>query len=341
MKKSRKKVILTCLECGEIIVGGSNMSRHVKNKHGYLSYDEYKIKHNLIKTESQLKNEGAIECKLCGLLSHDLTSHVLRTHKIDIETYKKTHGEIRSKTYLENQSNNIKGEKNPGFNHGGKLSPLSINFIYYDEGNKEKIIEKISSSNKNNGNTNTTLAYWIRQGYTEEEAKQQQSNRQSTFSLEKCIEKYGKEEGEKIWLKRQEKWIDSVKKTRKNGFSKISQILFWDIFNKIEEKEYIYFAELNKIKEKDTSGKNNEYRLSLSNRIILPDFLDLKNKKIIEFDGTYWHNEKQIKNPTKLRDFERDQLATQNGFFVFRVKEDDYRKNPTKVLQECLEFLNG
>jgi uncharacterized C2H2 Zn-finger protein len=341
MKKSRKKTILTCLDCGEIIKGGSHMSRHVKKVHGYSSYEEYKIKHNLIKSTEQLKSEGAVECKICGLLSHDLTSHVLRIHKMDISEYKKLHGEIRSVKFLQAQSDKIKGEKNPAFNHGGKFSPLSKNFIYYDEDSKKEIIEKISNSNKNGGNNSTTLIYWINKGYTEYQAKEQLRKRQLTFSLEICIEKHGKDEGEKIWVQRQEKWIDSVKKTRKNGFSKISQILFWDIYYNIEKKENIYFAELGEDKEKDISGKNNEYKLKLNNRVILPDFLDTNNKKIIEFDGTYWHGEKIIKNSNKLRDSERDKLAIENGFLVFRVKEEEYRKNPSKVLQECLEFLNG
>lgn len=341
MKKSRKKTIITCLDCGEIIKGGSHMSRHVKTKHGYLSYDDYKIKHNLIKSNEKLKSEGAVDCKLCGLLSHDLTSHVLRVHKIDIETYKSIHGDIRSKKYLENQSNNIKGKKNPGFRHNGRHSSLSENFLYYNEENKKRVVQKISESNKKNGNNSTTLIYWINKGYSEDEAKKELSKRQTTFSLEKCIEKYGEEKGKEIWLNRQEKWINSFKNSRKNGFSKISQKLFWDIFNNILKKEDIYFAELGENKEKDDSGKNNEYKLRLDKQIILPDFLDLKNKKIIEFDGSYWHNEKLIGTPNAMRDSKRDKLCEQNNFKVLRVKEDEYRKFPDKVLQECLDFLNG
>ena len=43
------------------------------------------------------------------------------------------------------------------------------------------------------------------------------SNRQSTFSLEKCISKYGSDEGEKIWLDRQKKWKNSLMKSEYNG----------------------------------------------------------------------------------------------------------------------------
>lgn len=341
MKKLRKKTILTCLDCGQVIIGGSHMSRHVQKQHNYKSYDEYKIKHNLVKTKIQLKNEGAICCGICGLLSHDLTSHISRIHKLNIQDYKNKYGEIRSKKYLENQSNNIKGNKNPGYNHNGKYSSLSKNFIYYDEEYKNQVIEKISFSNKNNGNNDTTLSYWVKRGYTEEQAKEEIRKRQTTFTLEKCIERYGENEGKNIWVRRQEKWIDSCKKSRKNGFSKISQELFWQIYDELNNKQYIYFAELDENKNKDENGHNNEYKLNLKDRIILPDFLDFKSKKIIEFDGTYWHGEHAIKNTNKLREKERDDLAIECGFSVFRVKEEDYRKNPINVLNNCLQFLNG
>ncbi len=52
----------------------------------------------------------------------------------------------------------------------------------------------------------TKIEYWLEKGYTEEEAKKKISERQSTFSKEKCIKKYGEEEGTKRWKERQDKW---------------------------------------------------------------------------------------------------------------------------------------
>jgi uncharacterized C2H2 Zn-finger protein len=343
MKNSRKKVILTCLDCGEVIKGGSHMSRHVKISHGYSSYDEYKIKHNLIKTESDLKSEGAISCKLCGLFSHDLTSHILRTHKISPKKYKEEYGEIRSEKYLTNQSKNIAGEKNPAYNHNGKYSSLSKNFIYADSVDKKSIIDKISNSNKNNGNNDTTLIYWINGGFTEKESKEKIKERQTTFTLEKCIEKYGKENGILRWKDRQEKWHNSYKKSKKNGYSKISQELFWKLFERIDidVKKFIFFAELNEDKNLDTSGLNNEYRLNLDNRFIFPDFINIDSKKIIEFDGTYWHGKHIIKNTNRLRDHQRDEIIIRNGYSVLHIKEEDYRNDKNDAVEKCLEFLNG
>jgi hypothetical protein len=52
--------------------------------------------------------------------------------------------------------------------------------------------------------------YWINLGYSEEEAILKVSQIQTTFSLEKCIEKYGKEDGLNKWKLRQEKWISTL-----------------------------------------------------------------------------------------------------------------------------------
>jgi very-short-patch-repair endonuclease len=342
MKKSRKKVTITCLECGEVINGGSHMSYHVKNVHNYSSYDEYKLKYNLIKSDQQLLNEGAVKCKICGIISHDLTSHITRIHKMCVKDYKEKYGEIRSKKYLKNQSERISGDKNPAFNHGGKLSPFSDNFIYADKINKEELIKKVSESNKTNGNNSTTLSYWIKRGFTEEESRKKISEKQQTFTLQKCIEKYGEEVGIDRWVDRQNKWQDSFKKSRKNGFSKISQELFWKIYQNLNtNKKLVYFAELNENKNPDFSGNNHEYKLRLKTKVVLPDFIDFSTNKIIEFDGTYWHGKHLINQPNKMREEERDRHITEGGFKVLHIKEEDYRNNPENVIKCCLEFLNG
>ena len=341
MIKSRKKTILTCLDCGEVINGGAHLSRHVKEKHLYSSYEEYKIKHNLIISKNELITEGAIKCKLCEMLAHDLTSHITRIHKIEIFDYKNKYGEIRSEKYLKDQSKRIEGNKNPAYNHCGKFSPLSDNFIYSDKANKTEVIKKISNSNKNNGNNDTTIIYWINKGYTEEESLELIKERQRTFTLDKCIQKYGEKRGKERWLERQEKWHNSCKKTKKNGFSKISQELFWEIYERLHEKQFIYFAELSEDKIPDYSGINNEYRLKLTSRILLPDFINIKLKKIIEFDGTYWHGKHIIKNTNRLRDEDRDKILKFEGYDIFHVKEYEYKKDKNLILNKCLEFLNG
>jgi len=56
----------------------------------------------------------------------------------------------------------------------------------------------------------TSKLYWIKKGYTEEEAVSIVSKRQSTFSLEKCVERDGEKNGRKRWEERQELWQKSL-----------------------------------------------------------------------------------------------------------------------------------
>jgi very-short-patch-repair endonuclease len=342
MAKLERK-IPKCLDCGREFKSGQALSIHVQTEHGYSSYFEYRAKWGLAKTNQMLLEEGAVTCKLCGLISHDLTAHILKKHKLNIEEYKTLYGPVRSAKYLREQSERISGDKNPAFNHGGKFSSLSVNFIYADKVNKDEIIEKISNSIKTNGNNSTTLNYWLKQGFSEEESRQKLSERQTTFSLEKCILKYGEVEGRKRWVDRQKKWLDSTKESRMKGFSEISQELFWLIFEKLDDnkKDNIYFAQLSPNKFKDISGVNYEYTIKLATRALLPDFLDIKTKKIIEFDGTYWHGKHKIKYPNRLRDDVRDELLMAEGYQVLHIKEEEYKKSPNFIVNTCLEFLNG
>jgi len=210
MKKSRKKVELICLECNQKIIGGKHLSAHVQKEHDFESYNEYKIKHGLIKTNSDLLKEGAVSCKLCSTVAHDLTSHIIRIHKISCQEYKEKYGDFRSTKFLNDISERVKGENNPAYQHGGKYSPFSDKFIHADKIDKAELCQKVSKSNRENGNNDTTIKYWLNRGYSEQESKDKISERQSTFSLAKCIEKHGEELGRQVWLNRQEKWQESL-----------------------------------------------------------------------------------------------------------------------------------
>lgn len=179
----------------------------------------------------------------------------------------------------------------------------------------------------------TQIAYWIKKGYSEEESKLKISNRQKTFSLEKCIEKYGEENGKKRWMNRQLQWFNNNKKS---NFSKISQELFWKIYKCIDLTECdVYFATL-KDNIKDISGKNNEYKLELIDSIISPDFFIKNKNKIIEFDGTYYHRNTP---ENKKREGIRDKNILDCGYELLHIKEYDYKQNKEKVIQECIDFI--
>jgi len=203
---------------------------------------------------------------------------------------------------------------------------------------KEKNNNKGSKKAKDNDeiqrvSSKRCIEYWIVRGFSEVEAREKISQEQSTFTLKKCIEKYGEEDGKKKWLDRQEKWHKSYKKS---NFSKISQSLFWEISSHLNSLDSIFFAELDENKKPDKSGKNNELRLKLD-KLLLPDFIDTNSKKIIEFDGTYWHG--LVGRGNKSRDEERDQIYKKYGYLIHRVNENDYKLKKEKVIEECLNFL--
>jgi hypothetical protein len=120
---------------------------------------------------------------------------------------------------------------------------------YTEEEAKKKISELQSYASKfvdyKNKPTPNKLDYWVKKGYTEEEAKKMRYNRQHTFSLKKCIEKYGEEEGKKRFTDRQIKWSKSLSSNGKLkiGYSKISQDLFYELLEKydINERDKIFF----------------------------------------------------------------------------------------------------
>jgi very-short-patch-repair endonuclease len=92
---------------------------------------------------------------------------------------------------------------------------------------EEEAKQQISTKQSNNGKKfaekqkqnpklysariSTQLQYWIKKGFTKQEAKQKLSQRQSTFSRNKIYKQYGKEKGEKIIQKRNQKWQNSLK----------------------------------------------------------------------------------------------------------------------------------
>ena len=182
--------------------------------------------------------------------------------------------------------------------------------------------------------------YWMRKGYTEKESVDIISEKQRTFSLDICIAKYGDKEGKKRWINRQEKWNKSYKKT---NYSKISQDLFWEIINSNKlintEKKSIFFATYNN-GSKDME-QNREYVISTNNISIKPDFLMLPDKKIIEFDGIYWHDNKKRNKPENIkREMIREKELINIKYNVLRINENEYKNNRELTIQKCINFLN-
>jgi len=150
--------------------------------------------------------------------------------------------------WKELKSDKIKGDKNPAYQHGGKFSPFSTKFVKYkdDPDSEEKIKslkKQVSDTRKENHSYNSTLEYYLTRGYSEEEAEKALSKRQSTFSLEKCIQRYGEEEGTKVWKERQDNWQETLNSKSKEEKDRIRQAKstgrMCQLFNSDESVKYI------------------------------------------------------------------------------------------------------
>ncbi len=242
-----KKIIKACLHCNvETLMDPRSKMCSSECKR------EFNIKENIIRSIEKYKDDDSIPtCKICGFKAESLQMHIQSIHKMKVSDYQKKFNCGAEATVCSRLrtvfSENVKGEKNVWFNHGGTLSPFSKKSKQYSHMTDEeldiqlkKMYSLISETMKGNDNANNTrIEYYLNQGMNEEEAGVALKKRQTTFSLEKCISKYGEVEGKRKWLERQEKWQNTLtsksqeeiadinrRKLQFNGYSQMSQRLF-------------------------------------------------------------------------------------------------------------------
>lgn len=255
-------------------------------------------------------------------------------------------------SWLSHQEGWGKGEKNHNHRNNASLeqrcqmSPRNIAFYerkYPELSHEEHIKLRQEFITKNNiaiKNTikQTNIEYYLNQGMNEEEASIALHNRQATFSLYKCIEKYGEEKGLEIFNNRQKIWNKKLQKCFKKGKyvqSPIANELFSFIKNKLNitediEEKYIFNEKLHK-------GYLFDFCL---------------NNKLIEFNGDYWHANPLFYGPMsfikgknkKAKDiWEYDNIkintAKYQGYDVLVIWENEYKTNKEETINKCIDFL--
>lgn len=230
-----------------------------------------------------------------------------------------------------------------------QISPRCIEFYQLkypnasDEEHKQMLLdfqaknrEKIKLAIKD-----TNIEYYLNRGMSIEEARLALHNRQATFTLEKCIAKYGEEEGLIKFKARQEKWLKSVHAAYKaenkhygNAFqSRLGHKIISQLCKHLEIEVPKY-----------------EKCLTNTERCFFYDFTF--NNKIIEIQGDYWHcNPKlydedffhKVKNCLAKDVWQEDNkkklVAESYGYEVMYVWENDYNADPEREIQRCVEFL--
>ena len=322
-----------------------------KNKKTNIEYWKERYPDKSLEELEELRSKAAKEENKCNL-----EYWIKKYPNKSLEEVKELH-KTHYQSWLSHQEGWGKGDKNNNSKKNTSLetrnsrSPRNIAFYerkYPDLSHEEHLKLQKEFFNKNalavkNAVKSTNIEYYLTQGMSEEDAKIALSERQATFTYEKCIKKYGEIEGLKIFSNRQQKWLKSLYQNfQNNGDGRSKQSIFAKNIIKycckqlnisIPKKEkYIYWKETNQAFTYDFIYKN----------------------KIIEFQGDYWHcnpklfNEtfyNKVKQKTAKEIWEYDKIkkecAEYYQYQVLYIWEYDYNQNPNEVINKCIEFLNS
>ena len=226
----------------------------------------------------------------------------------------------------------------------------------------------------------TQIGFYIKKGYSEEESRKMLSEKQSTFSFVKCVEKYGEEEGHRIWKERQEKWYEKTKdKLSKGYYLKYDSILkefggdeemadkvFVERVHNISKSSFgkssknsmkifnqlIYICDKNDLSFRCGIDGNSEYLLfsKKTKRIYLYDFTIVNLNLIFEFQGEKFHSKVENAGINDLgidlnykysNDKLKKELAEKQGFEVIYLwEEDGFEHNIKKSVSILLDRIN-
>ena len=264
-----------------------------------------------------------------------------------------------------------------GFNENDAIQKVKE---YQFKQNQKYVTKQKENPELYKNRTTTQLNWWLKQGYTIDEAKQKLKERQTTFSKEICIEKYGKVEGLKRWKKRCNELGEYNKLSyyiNKYGYkyglikfqNKIKNNKNNNKWYKSSNEAYKFFIPIykylrnNNFKISDIYwgvGSSSEYYLyNINNKKInYYDFTIPKLKLIIEYHGIMFHPNPNWKNNKwknwkclynnisaneKYKiDNEKEQLAINNEFTLINVYSDENKiNNLNNIINIIKELIDG
>ena len=268
---------------------------------------------------------------------------------------------MKEEKYRKMFSEKFKGENNP--RHHSKVSQQEIREAspfckeFYDKrGLTEQDRQDFVKNALGDRNLDTRLDYYLNLGMELQQAKEALSERQRTFTLEKCIEKYGEDEGRRKWDERQKKWAEIMKIKYENGdYDKTPHNLIDSLSSQIEQ-EFVtkLHSEMGLDINESYNSLSSKYQYSIYSydykRRFLYDFV--YGNKIIEFNGDFWHaNPNKYDADDYIRDgvlakdiWEKDaikkRVAEAEDFEIFVVWENEFRKHPDETIKKCIDFIN-
>lgn len=322
---------------------------------------DYFYKHGL------MTDDDVVICKICNKLCSAISAHIRNHKEISFSQYKEIYGEadLFSVSYLNGLSVRGSGENNP--NHKSKTteqqrkerSPFSKEFVNHKNENEHK--EFISKVDKKRVST-SQIEYYLIRGHSAEEAKKLQSERQKTFSLKLCIEKYGEEEGLKIFKDRQERWQNTLNSksieekleiNRKRAApllakygddDRVSSAMSQNFFDKVYDRLPIQYQDSCMYERLNSEMIVENYHTG--NNYYLDFYIEIDGiKKVIEFNGDYWHynpSKYTVETPSiiakrKADDIRNSYISLTHELLV--IWESEYKANEEEAIQKAVDFL--
>ena len=243
------------------------------------------------------------------------------------------------------RKNNIEYWLNKGFDE--KESTIKVS--EYQKQNNDKKQEKwknIKDTYDGKKQKNTNIEYYLNKGYSITDSEILLKKRQNTFTLEKCITKYGLDKGTRIYNKRQKDWIkkmfnkDTCMATGRSMLcDKFIEELIISINNKNITDNFLY-GNNEKFIYDNLEKKGKRYDLCYE-------------KKIIEFNGDFWHanpkifESEEIHKVKKIKcseiwgqDARKISLAKIYGYEILVIWDSDYINDKDSIIKKCKEFLD-
>lgn len=226
----------------------------------------------------------------------------------------------------------------------------------FQKSNSKKFVDKIlNNPEKYTDRTSTQLNYWLKMGYSLEDAKLMLAKRQNTISIESLIDVYGEIDGTIRYLKN----IDRLKYTssRKYYIDKYGHIEGNEKYDdrlkkrivpmsKSSKEAYHFFIPIYKFLRKNGIEKNdiywgighsNEWFINTNGSIFFYDFTIPKLNIILEYNGIKFHP----KSEWDLEKREKWKCLYSNINYDDKIKIDDIkRKNAIDNNFEYIEVFS-
>lgn len=363
---------LNCLVCGKEFTTDDARVRTCSEecKVEYANnVKKYSVK-NYHDSLSGIEGVDYVTCKWCGeKVKRIFGKHIETYHKgktsedykrefsgaplttsTDIANFSRSSGlHMKEDKYRNLASEKMKGELNP--NHSSRTteseraerSPFSPAF-YEKRGLTENDRTKFIDEALKGREFENSSQYWLNRGYTIEEAIDKVHDRQTTFSIEKCVERYGEENGLAVWKARQELWKSKVFNEDTyigGGTSKLATTIIDEIVKGDVNGDQLKY------------GKDEKFVTdTLNKRVYKYDITNIATQRMIEINGNFWHckpglYEESFVNPVKqltakeIWDYDKrkTEIAESYGYKVMTVWEDEYYADPDGTIDRCIDFI--